>query len=165
MQRSARVLQIFPGGSPSDWISARYAARLPCRTRTERGYLPEAVGRLVPGSRESVPAVSGGDRLHCPVKRRVCGGCLFQDDTIWSRVHEKLDYAHWAQDMTAEYEDIVRKFQIEDSKRSDRAGRCFPVAALLFRIRRVFQRCKRRSAVSGRRYHLDERTCRKTSNH
>ena len=44
------------------------------------------------------------------------------DDMIWEYVHEKLEYAHWAQDMTAEYEDIVRKFQIEDSKMSDLPG-------------------------------------------
>ena len=63
----------------------------------------EVIASLAPSSGESAEAV-------------------LQDDTIWSRVHEKLDYAHWAQDMTAEYEDIVRKFQIEDSKMSDLPG-------------------------------------------
>lgn len=63
----------------------------------------EVIASLAPSSGETAEAV-------------------LQDDTIWSRVHEKLDYAHWAQDMTAEYEDIVRKFQIEDSKMSDLPG-------------------------------------------
>ena len=36
--------------------------------------------------------------------------------------------------MTAEYEDIVRKFQIEDSKMSDLPGDVSQVAALLFRV-------------------------------
>ena len=44
------------------------------------------------------------------------------EDMIWEAVHEKLDYAHWAQEMTDEYVDTLQKFQIEDSKRSDRPG-------------------------------------------
>ncbi len=47
------------------------------------------------------------------------------EDMIWEAVHEKLDYAHWTQEMTAEYEEIVRKFDHEDSKRSEKPGDFF----------------------------------------
>lgn len=43
-------------------------------------------------------------------------------DEIWSLVHEKLDSASWAQDMTPEYEEAVRAFQTADSKLSDTSG-------------------------------------------
>ena len=112
--------EIFPGGSPSDWISGECG---PLATQSADGawVLPEAAGDWFPAVENpfqqyleviASTAASGGESAEA----------VLQDDTIWSRVHEKLDYAHWAQDMTAEYEDIVRKFQIEDSKRSDRPG-------------------------------------------
>ena len=62
------------------------------------------------------------------------------DDMIWEYVHEKLDYAHWAQDMTAEYEDIVRKFQIEDSKMSDLPGDVSPGTRNTVRLMRSAMR-------------------------
>ena len=37
------------------------------------------------------------------------------NDSIWSRVHARLDCGHWV----PEYEDAVREFELEDSKRSD----------------------------------------------
>ena len=43
-------------------------------------------------------------------------------DEIWTLVHEKLDSARWAQDMTPEYEEAVRAFQLADSKTSDDPG-------------------------------------------
>lgn len=112
--------EIFPGGSPSDWISGECG---PLATQSADGawVLPEAAGDWFPAVENpfqqyleviASTAASGGESAEA----------VLQDDTIWSRVHEKLDYAHWAQDMTAEYEDIVRRFQIEDSKRSDRPG-------------------------------------------
>ena len=112
--------EIFPGGSPSDWISGECG---PLATQSADGawVLPEAAGDWFPAVENpfqqyleviASTAASGGESAEA----------VLQDDTIWSRVHEKLDYAHWAQDMTAEYEDIVRKFQIEDSKRIDRPG-------------------------------------------
>lgn len=110
----------YPSGSLSDWIRD-FCGPLAVQNADGAWGLPEAsvdwfpadmnllqqylevIASLAPSSGESAEAV-------------------LQDDTIWSRVHEKLDYAHWAQDMTAEYEDIVRKFQIEDSKMSDLPG-------------------------------------------
>ena len=43
------------------------------------------------------------------------------NDSIWSRVHARLDYGHWL----PEYEDGVREFELEDSKRSDLPGDVF----------------------------------------
>ena len=43
------------------------------------------------------------------------------NDSIWSRVHARLDCGHWV----PEYEDAVREFKLEDSKRSDLPGDIF----------------------------------------
>ena len=43
------------------------------------------------------------------------------NDSIWSRVHARLDCGHWV----PEYEDAVREFELEDSKRSDLPGDIF----------------------------------------
>ena len=43
------------------------------------------------------------------------------NDSIWSRVHARLDCGHWV----PEYEDAVREFDLEDSKRSDLPGDIF----------------------------------------
>ena len=43
------------------------------------------------------------------------------NDSIWSRVHARLDYGHWL----PEYEDGVWEFEWEDSKRSDLPGDFF----------------------------------------
>ena len=43
------------------------------------------------------------------------------NDSIWSRVHARLDCGHWV----PEYEDGVREFELEDSKRSDLPGDFF----------------------------------------
>ena len=43
-------------------------------------------------------------------------------EEIWLRDHEKLDYAPWAQEMTEEYIAVLQKFEIEDSRLSDRPG-------------------------------------------
>ena len=40
------------------------------------------------------------------------------DDSIWSRVHARLDHGHWV----PEYEDGVEKFELEDSRLSDKPG-------------------------------------------
>lgn len=49
-------------------------------------------------------------------------GELYTDDSLWARVHNRLDSASWAQELTPEYEAAVQAFQIEDSKRSDVPG-------------------------------------------
>ena len=43
-------------------------------------------------------------------------------EEIWLRVHEKLDYAPWAQEMTEEYIAVLQKFEIEDSRLSEQPG-------------------------------------------
>ena len=43
-------------------------------------------------------------------------------EEIWQHIHEKLDDAPWAQNMTPEYEEAVRAFQLADSKRSNQPG-------------------------------------------
>ena len=43
------------------------------------------------------------------------------NDSIWSRGHARLDCGHWV----PEYEDAVREFELEDSKRSDLPGDIF----------------------------------------
>ena len=43
------------------------------------------------------------------------------NDSIWSRVHARLDCGHWV----PEYEDGVWEFELEDSKRSDLPGDVF----------------------------------------
>lgn len=112
--------EIFPGGSPSDWISGE-CGPLAMQNADGAWVLPEAAG-------DWFPAVENPFQQYLEVIASTAPSsgesaeAVLQDDTIWSRVHEKLDYAHWAQDMTAEYEDIVRKFQIEDSKMSDLPG-------------------------------------------
>ena len=110
----------YPSGSLSDWIRD-FCGPLAMQNADGAWVLPEAAGDWFPAVENpfqqyleviASTAASGGESAEA----------VLQDDTIWSRVHEKLDYAHWAQDMTAEYEDIVRKFQIEDSKMSDLPG-------------------------------------------
>lgn len=112
--------EIFPGGSPSDWISGE-CGPLAMQNVDGAWGLPEASGDWFPADMNLLQQYLEVIASLAPSSGESAEAVL-QDDTIWSRVHEKLDYAHWAQDMTAEYEDIVRKFQIEDSKMSDLPG-------------------------------------------
>ena len=112
--------EIFPGGSPSDWISGE-CGPLAMQNADGAWVLPEASGDWFPADMNLLQQYLEVIASLAPSSGESAEAVL-QDDTIWSRVHEKLDYAHWAQDMTAEYEDIVRKFQIEDSKMSDLPG-------------------------------------------
>ena len=112
--------EIFPGGSPSDWISGE-CGPLAMQNADGAWVLPEAAGDWFPADMNLLQQYLEVIASLAPSSGETAEAVL-QDDTIWSRVHEKLDYAHWAQDMTAEYEDIVRKFQIEDSKMSDLPG-------------------------------------------
>ena len=110
----------YPSGNLSDWIRD-FCGPLAMQNADGAWVLPEAAG-------DWFPAVENPFQQYLEVIASLAPSsgesaeAVLQDDTIWSRVHEKLDYAHWAQDMTAEYEDIVRKFQIEDSKMSDLPG-------------------------------------------
>lgn len=110
----------YPSGNLSDWIRD-FCGPLAVQNADGAWVLPEAAG-------DWFPAVENPFQQYLEViaSTAALGGESAADslseDMIWEYVHEKLDYAHWAQDMTAEYEDIVRKFQIEDSKMSDLPG-------------------------------------------
>lgn len=110
----------YPSGSLSDWIRD-FCGPLAVQNADGAWVLPEAAGDWFPAVENpfqqyleviASTAASGGESA----------ADSLSEDMIWEYVHEKLEYAHWAQDMTAEYEDIVRKFQIEDSKMSDLPG-------------------------------------------
>lgn len=110
----------YPSGSLSDWIRD-FCGPLAVQNADGAWVLPEASGDWFPADMNlfqqyleaiASTAPSGGESAEASLS----------EDMIWEYVHKKLDYAHWAQDMTAEYEDIVRKFQIEDSKMSDLPG-------------------------------------------
>lgn len=110
----------YPSGSLSDWIRD-FCGPLAMQNVDGAWGLPEASGDWFPADMNLLQQYLEVIASLAPSSGETAEAVL-QDDTIWSRVHEKLDYAHWAQDMTAEYEDIVRKFQIEDSKMSDLPG-------------------------------------------
>ena len=110
----------YPSGSLSDWIRD-FCGPLAVQNADGAWGLPEASGDWFPADMNLLQQYLEVIASLAPSSGESAEAVL-QDDTIWSRVHEKLDYAHWAQDMTAEYEDIVRKFQIEDSKMSDLPG-------------------------------------------
>ena len=112
--------EIFPGGSPSDWISGE-CGPLAMQNADGAWVLPEAAG-------DWFPAVENPFQQYLEVIASTApsGGESAEDslseDMIWKSVHEKLDYAHWAQEMTDEYVETLQKFQIEDSKMSDLPG-------------------------------------------
>lgn len=112
--------EIFPGGSPSDWISGE-CGPLAMQNADGAWVLPEAAG-------DWFPAVENPFQQYLEVIASTAASSdapaadSLSDDMIWEYVHEKLDYAHWAQEMTDEYEEIVRKFDDEDSKRSEKPG-------------------------------------------
>ena len=112
--------EIFPGGSPSDWISGE-CGPLAMQNADGAWVLPEAAGDWFPADMNLLQQYLEVIASTAPSSDAPAADSL-SDDMIWEYVHEKLDYAHWAQDMTAEYEDIIRKFQIEDSKMSDLPG-------------------------------------------
>ena len=112
--------EIVPGGSPSDWISGE-CGPLAMQNADGAWVLPEAAGDWFPAVENPFQQYLEVIASTAPSSDAPAADSL-SDDMIWEAVHEKLDYAHWAQDMTAEYEDIVRKFQIEDSKMSDLPG-------------------------------------------
>ena len=110
----------YPSGSLSDWIRD-FCGPLAVQNADGAWGLPEASGDWFPADMNLLQqyleviastAASGGESA----------ADSLSEDMIWEAVHEKLDYAHWAQEMTDEYVDTLQKFQIEDSKRSDRPG-------------------------------------------
>lgn len=110
----------YPSGSLSDWIRD-FCGPLAMQNADGAWVLPEAAGDWFPADMNLLQQYLEVVASTAPSSDAPAADSL-SDDMIWEYVHEKLDYAHWAQDMTAEYEDIVRKFQIEDSKMSDLPG-------------------------------------------
>lgn len=110
----------YPSGSLSDWIRD-LCGPLAMQNADGAWVLPEAAGDWFPADMNLLQQYLEVIASTAPSSDAPAADSL-SDDMIWEYVHEKLDYAHWAQDMTAEYEDIVRKFQIEDSKMSDLPG-------------------------------------------
>lgn len=112
--------EIFPGGSPSDWISGE-CGPLAMQNADGAWVLPEAAGDWFPAVENPFQQYLEVIASTAPSSGESAADSL-SEDMIWEAVHEKLDYAHWTQEMTAEYEEIVRKFDDEDSKRSDLPG-------------------------------------------
>ena len=112
--------EIFPGGSPSDWISGE-CGPLAMQNADGAWVLPEAAGDWFPTVENPFQQYLEVIASTAPSSGESAADSL-SEDMIWEAVHEKLDYAHWTQEMTAEYEEIVRKFDDEDSKRSDLPG-------------------------------------------
>ena len=110
----------YPSGSLSDWIRD-FCGPLAMQNADGAWVLPEAAGDWFPADMNLLQQYLEVIASTAPSSDAPAADSL-SDDMIWEYVHEKLDYAHWEQDMTAEYEDIVRKFQIEDSKMSDLPG-------------------------------------------
>ena len=110
----------YPSGSLSDWIRD-FCGPLAMQNADGAWVLPEAAGDWFPADMNLLQQYLEVIASTAPSSDAPAADSL-SDDMIWEYVHEKLDYAHWVQDMTAEYEDIVRKFQIEDSKMSDLPG-------------------------------------------
>ena len=110
----------YPSGNLSDWIRD-FCGPLAVQNADGAWVLPEASGDWFPADMNlfqqyleviASTAPSGGESAEASLS----------EDMIWESVHEKLDYAHWAQEMTDEYVDTLQKFQIEDSIRSDLPG-------------------------------------------
>ena len=112
--------EIFPGGSPSDWISGE-CGPLAMQNADGVWVLPEAAGDWFPADMNLLQQYLEVIASTAPSSDASAADSL-SDDMIWEYVHEKLDYAHWAQEMTDEYVDTLQKFQIEDSIRSDLPG-------------------------------------------
>ena len=110
----------YPSGSLSDWIRD-FCGPLAVQNADGAWGLPEASGDWFPADMNLLQQYLEVIASLAPSSGESAEAVL-QDDTIWSRVHEKLDYAHWAQEMTDEYVDTLQKFQIEDSIRSDLPG-------------------------------------------
>lgn len=85
---------------------------------------------VFPGKQEEIQDIAFSDGVTSTAWSSVSSAGLHasveggypQDDSLWARVHRKLDFASWEREMTPEFEEIVRAFQSEDSKMSDRPG-------------------------------------------
>lgn len=110
----------YPSGSLSDWIRD-FCGPLAMQNADGAWVLPEAAGDWFPADMNLLQQYLEVIASTAPSSDAPAADSL-SDDMIWEYVHEKLDYAHWAQEMTDEYVDTLQKFQIEDSIRSDLPG-------------------------------------------
>lgn len=110
----------YPSGSLSDWIRD-FCGPLAMQNADGAWVLPEAAGDWFPADMNLLQQYLEVIASTAPSSDASAADSL-SDDMIWEYVHEKLDYAHWAQEMTDEYVDTLQKFQIEDSIRSDLPG-------------------------------------------
>ena len=110
----------YPSGNLSDWIRD-FCGPLAMQNADGAWVLPEAAGDWFPADMNLLQQYLEVIASTAPSSDAPAADSL-SDDMIWEYVHEKLDYAHWAQEMTDEYVDTLQKFQIEDSIRSDLPG-------------------------------------------
>ena len=110
----------YPSGSLSDWIRD-FCGPLAMQNADGAWVLPEAAGDWFPADMNLLQQYLEVIASTAPSSDASAADSL-SDDMIWEYVHEKLDYAHWAQEMTDKYVDTLQKFQIEDSIRSDLPG-------------------------------------------
>lgn len=110
----------YPSGSLSDWIRD-FCGPLAVQNADGAWVLPETSGDWFPTVENPFQQYLEVIASTAPSSDAPAADSL-SDDMIWEYVHEKLDYAHWAQEMTDKYVDTLQKFQIEDSIRSDLPG-------------------------------------------
>ena len=110
----------YPSGSLSDWIRD-FCGPLATQNADGAWVLPEASGDWFPAVENLLQQYLEVIASTAPSSDAPAEAAL-SEDMIWESVHEKLDYAHWIQTMTEEYENSVRKFELEDSRLSDKPG-------------------------------------------
>ena len=110
----------YPSGSLSDWIRD-FCGPLAVQNEDGAWVLPETSGDWFPAVENPLQQYLEVITSTAPSSDAPAAASL-SEDMIWESVHEKLDYAQWAQEMTDEYIGTLQKFQIEDSKMSDLPG-------------------------------------------
>ena len=110
----------YPSGNLSDWIRD-FCGPLAVQNADGAWVLPEASGDWFPAVENLFQQYLEVIASTAPSSDAPAEAAL-SEDMIWESVHEKLDYAHWIQAMTEEYENSVRKFELEDSRLSDKPG-------------------------------------------
>ena len=110
----------YPSGSLSDWIRD-FCGPLAVQNADGAWVLPETSGDWFPAVENPLQQYLEVITSTAPSSDAPAAASL-SEDMIWESVHEKLDYAQWAQEMTDEYIGTLQKVQIEDSKMSDLPG-------------------------------------------
>ena len=110
----------YPSGSLSDWIRD-FCGPLAVQNADGAWVLPETSGDWFPAVENPLQQYLEVITSTAPSSDAPAAASL-SEDMIWESVHEKLDYAQWAQEMADEYIGTLQKFQIEDSKMSDLPG-------------------------------------------